>query len=85
MARASAAASRVPKSNGQTYTTKLDEPLRSADPAVKAGTPSTVRKIATPASETRMVRAATRVRLAKTRSPKRCLGDPASASIMLTG
>src|SRR4051812_40201171 len=43
-----------------------------------------VRKTATPARARRIVRPAARVRLAKTRSPKRRLGDPAFASMVLT-
>src|SRR6478609_11751503 len=84
MSRARAAARSVPKSSGHTYTTKLEAPLRSSGPAVKAGIPSMVRKMATPARAMRIVMPAARVRLAKTRSPKRRLGDPAFASMVLT-
>src|SRR3954449_6038003 len=73
MRRASSAASKVPKSNGHTKATKLEAPYSASGGAVKAGRPSTVRKIATPASASRISRPAARVVPAKRRSPGRCL------------
>src|SRR5690242_15441810 len=84
IARAITAASSVPNTSGPTYARKLARPFRSPGPAVRPGMPSTVRKIATPASATRMARPAARVRLAKTRSPKRRLGDPVSVVTVVT-
>src|SRR3954452_4259515 len=73
MRRASSAASSVPKSNGHTKATKLEAPYSASGGAVKAGTPSTGRKTAAPASASRISRPAALVVPAKTRSPGRCL------------